>query len=308
MTDISILIPAYNEEKSLQELLMQTEETLLPLQVKYEIIVVDDGSSDNTMKVLRNLKEQFNMLKVISFRKNYGKSAALGVGFAEARGKYVVTLDADLQDDPHEIPDLISMLEDGYDLISGWKKKRRDPISKTIPSRLFNWVTSRFTGIRLHDFNCGLKAYRQEVVRDLQVYGELHRFLPVLAHWSGYRIGEKAVRHRPRKFGNSKFGISRFFNGFLDLLTVLFLTRYKSTPLHIFGMLGLFTFLIGFIIELYLTVLWFFGQGIGRRPLFFLGILLIIVGVQFIVFGLLGEMISANFAERAEYSIKERID
>jgi glycosyltransferase involved in cell wall biosynthesis len=306
--DVSIVVPAYNEKESFPELILQIEETLLPLHLEYEVIIVDDGSNDGSMEMLRSLKEQFKPLKVISFRKNHGKSAALSEGFTLAQGKYVITMDADLQDDPHEIPKLITKLEEGYDLVSGWKKKRYDPLSKTIPSRFFNFVTSRLTGIRIHDFNCGLKAYRQDVVNDLQVYGELHRFLPVLAHWDGYRVGEQVVKHHPRKYGKTKFGISRFFNGFFDLLTVLFITRYKTTPLHIFGMMGLFSMLIGLVIELYLTVGWFFGERIRNRPLFFLGILAIIVGVQFIFFGLLGEMISANFAERTQYTIKERIE
>ncbi|GAB4367930.1 MAG: glycosyltransferase family 2 protein [Calditrichia bacterium] len=308
MFDLSIVIPAYNEAESLPELLLQIQEALLKSQMEYEIIVVDDGSTDQTLEILRSLKEQFNTLKVISFRRNYGKSAALSEGFKLASGKYVVTLDADLQDDPTEIPNLIAKLEEGCDLVSGWKKNRKDPLSKTLPSRIYNFVTSRITGIRLHDFNCGLKAYRQEVVKDLRIYGELHRFLPVLAHWNGYRIGELVVKHHPRKYGKTKFGISRFFHGFFDLMTVLFITRYKSTPLHIFGMMGLLTLFIGLAIELYLSIGWFLGEPIRNRPLFFLGILTIIVGIQFFVFGLMGEMISANFAERVEYIIKEKIE
>jgi glycosyltransferase involved in cell wall biosynthesis len=306
--DLSIVIPAYNEAESFPELLEQIREAVEPMNMQYEIIVVDDGSNDDSLKVLRQLKQKYPQLKVISFRRNYGKSAALSVGFREVQGRYVVTMDADLQDDPHEIPNLIAKLEEGYDLVSGWKKKRHDPISKTVPSRLFNFVTSRLTGIRIHDFNCGLKAYRQDVVKDLQVYGELHRFLPVLAHWNGFRVSEIAVQHHPRKYGKTKFGLSRFFNGFFDLMTVLFITRYKTSPLHIFGMMGLISFLLGFGIELYLTIRWFMGESIKNRPLFFFGILTIIVGVQFIVFGLLGEMLSANFAEGVEYSIKERIE
>jgi len=298
MFDISIVIPAFNESKSLPELLLQIQEAFLSTTYTYEIIVVDDGSTDNTLEVLKSLKEQFKTLKIISFRRNYGKSAALSIGFKTARGEYVITMDADLQDDPAEIPNLISKIEEGYDLVSGWKKKRQDPLSKTIPSKIFNFVTSRLTGIRIHDFNCGLKAYRRKVINDLQVYGELHRFLPVLAHWNGYRVGEVVVQHHPRKYGKTKFGISRFFNGFFDLITVLFITRYKTTPLHIFGMFGLVTSSFGFLIELYLTIRWFMGESIRGRPLFFLGILAIIVGIQFVVFGLLAEMLSAHFAER----------
>jgi len=306
--EISIVIPAYNEKESFPELLRQIEDAVKPMKMPYEIIIVDDGSNDGTMETLRNLKTQFPELKVISFRKNYGKSAALCEGFKIVQGKYVITMDADLQDNPAEIPNLIAKLEEGYDLVSGWKRKRRDPLSKTLPSRLFNFVTSRLTGIRIHDFNCGLKAYRQEVVKDLNVYGELHRFLPVLAHWNGFRVTEIEVVHRPRKYGRTKFGISRFFNGFFDLMTVLFLTRFRTSPLHVFGMMGLVSVLAGLAIEMYLTVGWFMGERIRNRPLFYLGILAIMVGVQFFVFGLLGEMISAGFSERVEYSIKERIE
>ncbi len=306
--ELSVVIPAYNEKESLPELLEKTHRVLQGLKISYEIIVVDDGSRDGTFEALRRLKSRFPALRAIQFRRNYGKSAALAEGFRLARGDIVVTMDADLQDDPEEIPSLLRKLREGYDLVSGWKKKRRDPLTKTIPSRLFNYVTARVTGIPLHDFNCGLKAYRSEVIKSIQVYGELHRFLPVLAQWQGFRIGEVPVRHHPRKYGKTKFGFSRFFNGFFDLITVLFLTRYKTTPLHIFGLIGLGAFTLGFFIELYLTILWFMGHSIRNRPLFFLGILLIIVGVQFVVLGLLGEMLSANFAENMEYSIKDRID
>jgi glycosyltransferase involved in cell wall biosynthesis len=308
MLDISIIIPAFNEKESLPELLLQVEETLLIPELSYEILVVDDGSNDGTMAVLRSLKEQLKALKVISFRKNYGKSAALAVGFSKAKGKYVITMDSDLQDDPAEIPKLVNKLKEGYDLVSGWKKQRRDPLNKKIPSKIFNFITSRLAGIRIHDINCGLKAYRLEVVKDLEIYGELHRFLPVLAHWNGYYVGEMVVNHHPRKYGKSKFGLSRFFNGFFDLMTVLFITRYKTTPLHIFGFFGLFTFLFGVFIELYLSFGWIMGEKIRGRPLFFLGILSIIVGVQFIFFGLLGEMLSSHMAERVKYSIKEIIE
>jgi glycosyltransferase involved in cell wall biosynthesis len=279
------------------------------LKKSHEIIIVDDGSNDNTLAVCKSLRQEFPELKIISFRKNYGKSAALSEAFKMAAGEYVITMDADLQDDPDEIPNLIAGLDSGeFDLISGWKKKRHDPISKTIPSRFFNFVTSRITGIRIHDINCGLKIYRNVVIKDLQIYGELHRFLPALAHWNGFRVGELVVKHHPRKYGKTKFGISRFFNGFFDLLTVLFITRYQTSPLHIFGMLGVITSLLGIIIELYLSINWFLGDRIRNRPLFFLGILAIIVGVQFIVFGLLGEMITFRFAQNTNYSIKEKIE
>jgi len=306
--DLSIVIPAYNEHESLPELIEKITQSLKPHKLAYEIIVIDDGSKDDTLKVLRSLKEKYAPLRVLSFRKNYGKSPALSVGFREARGKSVVTMDADLQDDPAEIPNLLAKLDEGFDMVSGWKKRRHDPLSKVIPSKIFNLVTSVFSGIRIHDFNCGLKAYRQQVVKSINVYGELHRFIPVLAHWHGFKVSEIAVQHHPRLYGKTKFGMARFFNGFFDLLTVLFLTRFKSTPLHIFGFLGLVSFIIGFLIEAHLTWQWFSGTGIGQRPLFFLGILLIIVGIQFIGFGLVAEMISAGLAENVDYSIKEKIE
>ena len=306
--DLSIVIPAYNEKDSLPELLKQIARVVEKESLQYEVIIVDDGSTDGTFEVLKSLKSQYPQLKALRFRRNYGKSPALSEGFKIARGNVVVTMDADLQDDPEEIPKLMAKLDEGYDMVSGWKKKRHDPLSKTIPSRIFNFVTSRLTGIPIHDFNCGLKIYRREVVESLQVYGELHRFLPVLAHWQGFRVGELSVRHHPRRFGKSKFGITRFFNGFFDLMTVLFLTRFKTTPLHVFGFIGMALFSIGVIIECYLTWLWFMGHGIGRRPLFFLGILTIIVGVQFIGFGLVAEMLSAGLAENVTYSIREKIE
>lgn len=306
--DLSIVIPAYNESESLPELLARITQSADPLQLEYEIIVVDDGSNDGTFQTLKSLKPQYPRLRALRFRKNYGKSPALAEGFKAAQGERVITMDADLQDDPAEIPALLAKLEEGYDMVSGWKKERHDPITKTVPSKLFNLVTSLMSGIRLHDFNCGLKAYRKVVVESLQVYGELHRFLPVLAHWHGFRVGELVVKHHPRKFGRTKFGLARFFNGFFDLMTVLFLTRFRTTPLHIFGMVGMASFTVGFLIELYLTVMWFNGHGIGGRPLFFLGILLIIVGIQFVGFGLLAEMTSAGLAENVNYSIKEKIE
>lgn len=306
--DLSIVIPAYNESESLPELLARITESADPLQLEYEIIVVDDGSNDGTFQTLKSLKPQYPRLRALRFRKNYGKSPALAEGFKAAQGERVITMDADLQDDPAEIPSLLAKLDEGYDMVSGWKKERHDPITKTVPSKLFNLVTSLMSGIRLHDFNCGLKAYRKVVVESLQVYGELHRFLPVLAHWHGFRVGELVVKHHPRKFGRTKFGLARFFNGFFDLMTVLFLTRFRTTPLHIFGMIGMLSFSVGFLIELYLTIMWFYGHGIGGRPLFFLGILLIIVGIQFVGFGLLAEMTSAGLAENVNYSIKEKIE
>lgn len=306
--NLSIIIPAYNEKDSLPKLLQQISAQIASLNLEYEIIVLDDGSTDGTDEILRELKRNHEELRAFIFRKNYGKSAALSEGFKQARGERVITMDADLQDDPAEIPNLLKKLDEGFDLVSGWKKKRHDPITKKLPSRLFNFVTSLLSGISIHDFNCGLKAYRKEVLETIHIYGELHRFIPVIAHWQGFRVGEIPVQHHPRRFGKSKFGINRFFHGFLDLITVLFLTRYQTSPLHIFGMVGLLIFIVGFLIETYMTIIWFGGAGIGTRPLFFLGILLIIVGAQFIVMGLLGEMLSAGFAEKAEYVYKEKIE
>jgi glycosyltransferase involved in cell wall biosynthesis len=305
---VSVVIPLYNEEHSLRELHEQLR-SALNRSGPYELIFVDDGSTDNSFRVLQELRQRDHRIKIIRFRRNYGKSAALSVGFHNAGGEVVVTMDADLQDDPNEIPNLVNEVRKGYDLVSGWKKKRFDPITKTIPSRFFNFVTAVISGIPLHDFNCGLKAYRKDVVKDVKVYGELHRYIPVLAHRKGYRIGEVIVRHHPRKYGKTKFGAGRFWKGFLDLLTVLFTTRYFRRPLHLFGFWGILFFLIGFSVDLYLTVLklWF-GEALGNRPLFFLGILLIIVGVQFISLGLLGEMISkVQPTTEEDYSIRDFI-
>ena len=304
--EVSVVIPLYNEEASLREL-YDNLRNALGKTGRYEIIFVDDGSTDGSMRVLHDLRHRDRRIKIIRFRRNYGKSAALSVGFHYAKGEYVITMDADLQDDPKEIPNLLHEIKKGFDLISGWKKKRFDPITKTIPSRFFNVVTSILTGIRIHDFNCGLKAYRKEVVKEVKVYGELHRYIPVLAAWQGFKIGELPVQHHPRKYGKTKFGFGRFWKGFLDLLTVLFTTRYFRRPLHLFGFWGLVFSLIGFAIDLYLVILKFVeGMSLGNRPLFVGGILLIIVGVQFISVGLLGEMISkTRLSAEEEYSIRE---
>lgn len=303
--DLSVVIPAYNEAESLPELFSQIQ-SVIPPEITYEVLVIDDGSSDNSLCVLRKEKERFPQLRVLSFRRNYGKSAALDKGFEAAKGAFIVTMDADLQDDPEEIIRLLDDIrERRLDLVSGWKKKRKDPISKRWPSKIYNLVTSVFSGIRLHDFNCGIKIYRSDVVKSLHIYGEMHRFIPVLAHKAGFRVGEKVVNHRERKFGKSKFGASRFLSGFFDLITVLFLTGYSNKPLHVFGLMGLTSFLAGFAIEAYLSWQWFGGKGIGQRPLFFLGILLIIVGIQFIGVGLVAEMISARHAGEVDYQIKE---
>jgi glycosyltransferase involved in cell wall biosynthesis len=306
--DLSVLIPLYNEESSLKELHQQLRSTLGRMNVRYEILFIDDGSSDRSFQVLRDLKRNDRHIKIIRFRRNYGKSAALSVGFEKALGNVVITMDADLQDDPAEIPALKRRLDEGYDLVSGWKKVRHDPLTKTIPSRFFNFVTRKFTGIKIHDFNCGLKAYRRDVVRTIKIYGELHRYLPVFAHWEGFRISEVVVLHRARKYGKTKFGVGRFWKGFLDLLTALFTTRYFRRPLHLFGLWGLLFMLSGIFIDGWLTAEWFLGRtSLSNRPLFLGGVLLMIVGIQFVSIGLLGEMISKTQRQEEEYSIRDFI-
>lgn len=305
---LSIVVPLFNEEESLRELYGRIAGVMKQVGKPYEIIFVDDGSTDASFTVLSELHAKHKEVKVIQFRRNFGKSAALSVAFKEAQGEFVVTMDADLQDDPDEIPGLLAVMGSNYDLVSGWKKKRHDPISKIIPSRFFNFVTAQMTGIPIHDFNCGLKAYRRDVVKQITVHGELHRYIPALAHWAGFRVTEKSVQHHPRKYGRTKFGISRFFNGFLDLLTVLFTTRYIRKPLHLFGIWGLFSFIIGLLIDLYLTVEWFAGRtSLSNRPLFMVGFLFIIIGIQFISIGLLGEMISRQERDEDTYSIRETL-
>ncbi len=306
--ELSVVIPLYNEEESLKELHQQLRTTISRMNLRYEILFIDDGSTDRSFQVLRDLKRRDRHVKIIRFRRNYGKSAALSVGFEKAQGNVVVTMDADLQDDPGAIPSLKRRLEEGYDLISGWKKERHDPLTKRIPSRLFNVVTAKLTGIRIHDFNCGLKAYRREVVKSIRVYGELHRYIPALAHWAGFRVGELIVQHRPRKYGKTKYGIGRFWKGFLDLLTTLFTTRYIRRPLHLFGFWGLLAVLAGVVIDGWLVVQWYLGYtSLSNRPLFLGGILLVIVGIQFISIGLLGEMISKAQRSGEEYSIRDFI-
>ena len=306
--DISVVIPLYNEEESLKELHQQLRNTLGRMNARYELIFIDDGSTDRSIQVLRDLRRNDKHIRIYRFRRNYGKSAALSVGFEKATGNIIITMDADLQDDPAEIPALKRKLEEGYDLVSGWKKVRHDPITKTIPSKFFNFITSMMTGVRLHDINCGLKAYRKDVVKAVDVHGELHRYVPVLAHWEGFKVGEMVVHHRPRKFGKTKFGVGRFWKGFLDLLTVLFTTRYFRRPLHFFGPLGMLSILAGVLIDGVLVFEWFRGSTVlSNRPLFLVGIMLIIVGIQFFSIGLLGEMISKSRRMDEEYSIKEVI-
>ncbi len=306
--DISVVVPLLNEEESLPELTERVVRNLTQFGRTFEILFIDDGSTDKSYDVIRSLKEKYPAIRAIRFRKNFGKSAALSEAFKIVRGKYVITMDADLQDDPDELPNLVRKLEEGFDLVSGWKKIRHDPFSKTIPSRFFNWVTRVMTGIKLHDFNCGLKAYRREVVNDVQIYGELHRYIPVLAKREGYqRITEIIVKHHERKYGYSKFGLSRFIKGFLDLVTVLFLARYIKRPLHFFGSVGFFVLSIGLGINLYLSVNWFMGVPLGNRPLLFLGVLLVLAGIQIISTGLIGELITHHFHKQEQHSIREQL-
>jgi len=308
--EVSVVVPLYNEAESLVELEQGIRESLTALGLTYEIIFVDDGSSDESFGVVEDLHAKGTGVRAIRFRRNYGKAAALAVGFAAARGTFIVTMDADLQDDPGEIGSLLDKMKEGYDLVSGWKKQRHDPWTKRWPSKLFNWVTSRVSGIRIHDFNCGLKAYRRDVTEEIGVYGELHRYLPVLAHWRGYRVGEVVVHHRERKFGKTKYGVERLILGFLDLLTVVLITRYTRSPLHFFGTMGVVLNLVGAGISLYLLGLKIqYGDIQGRTPLLMLGVLMMVVGVQFISIGLLGEMIARmQQSDERDYSVRERLE
>ena len=307
--EITILIPLFDEADSLPELHEKLTSVLEGVKKSYEIIFIDDGSTDNSYRILESLFKKDKNIRVFQFRKNYGKSAALSCGFEQARGKYVITMDADLQDDPDEIPGLIEKMEEGYDLISGWKKKRYDPFIKRTTSKLYNLATSIFSGIRLHDFNCGLKAYRNEVVKGVQIYGQLHRFIPVLAHWQGFKVNEKVVKHHPRKHGKTKFGASRFTAGLFDLFTVVFLHKFKKRPLHLFGGFGLVCFLIGLLMNLYLAYQRIFANVyLSNRPLLFLAVMLIIVGIQFISIGLLGEMITETQKRQNDYAVKNVLE
>ena len=295
---ISVVVPVHDEERSVALLHEELQAALDALGEPWEAVFVDDGSTDGTFAALTRLHARADNVRVVRLRRNFGKSAALAAGFAQATGETVVTIDGDLQDDPAEIPRLLAKLEEGFDLVSGWKTKRRDPWRRRVPSRVFNWVTGRVSGLRLHDLNCGLKAYRAEVVRGLRIYGELHRFLPVLAHYRGFRIAELPVNHRPRQHGRSRYGLERYLRGFLDLLTVSFMGRYRHRPLHLFGGLGLVLGLAGFVLLAYLTVLKATGEAIGHRPLLTLGVLLVVVGLQFFSLGLISELITSHHEER----------
>jgi len=309
--DISIIIPLLDEAESLPELTEWIQRVANENQLSYEIIMVDDGSRDNSWQVIRELRKKNSNIRGIKFQRNYGKSAALNEGFRAAQGNVVITMDADLQDSPGEIPALRRMIvDDGYDLVSGWKKTRHDPISKTIPSKFFNWFTARVSKIKLHDFNCGLKAYNVKVVKSIEVYGEMHRYIPLMAKWAGFKaIGEKVVEHRPRKYGQSKFGMGRLITGGLDIASIVFVGKYSKRPMHFFGTWGAFAFLFGFIVFIYLTISKFFldKTGLTQRPLFFFALLAMIIGTQLFVTGFVAELISRNAPGRNAYLIEEKI-
>jgi glycosyltransferase involved in cell wall biosynthesis len=305
---ISIVVPLLNEAESLPELFEWIERVMLANGFEYELIFVDDGSTDTSWAVIEQLASEHPPVKGIKFRRNYGKSAALNEGFKLAEGEVVITMDADLQDSPDEIPELYRMItEDKYDLVSGWKQKRYDPITKTIPTKFYNAMTRWMSGIHnLHDFNCGLKAYKKQVVKSIEVYGEMHRYIPVLAKWSGFRkIGEKVVQHQARKHGVTKFGISRFINGPLDLMSIMFVGRFGKKPMHFFGTLGAFTFFIGFCILTYLVLIKFTHQEVSMtdRPIFYFGLLTVVMGTQLFLAGFLAELVSRNSNTRNEYQI-----
>jgi glycosyltransferase involved in cell wall biosynthesis len=307
--EVSVVLPVLDEVESLGLLHRELTEALERLGRSYEIIFVDDGSRDGSFQRIEKLRLEDPCVRGMQLRRNFGKAAALAVGFGEAQGDVVVTLDADLQDDPAEIPKLLARLEDGFDLVSGWKQDRQDPRSKTWPSRLFNWVTGFLTGVRLHDFNSGFKIYRREVVQEIRLYGELHRFIPALAAWRGFQVTEIPVHHRARRYGRTKFGSARLWRGFLDLLTVLFLTRYTRRPLHLFGGLGLIAWTVGFAVNAYLTGIWLSGaQPIGHRPLLAFGVLSMLVGVQFFAVGLLSELVLSYQTRTDDVSIRRRLD
>ncbi len=309
--DLSIVIPLYNEDESLPELSAWIERVMLQNNFSYEIILIDDGSTDDSWNVIEQLRIANPNIKGIKFQRNYGKSAALNEGFKAAQGEVIITMDADMQDSPDEIPELRRMIiEDGFDMVSGWKKKRYDNrLTKNIPSKLFNAAARRSSQIKLHDFNCGLKSYRKKVVKSVEIYGEMHRYIPILAKWAGFRkIGEKVVEHRARKYGVTKFGWERFVNGFLDLGSIMFVGKFGKRPMHFFGLWGTLFFMAGFMIFLYLTISKFFldQTGMTQRPLFFVAILVMIIGSQLFLAGFIGELIARNSPERNNYLIEEK--
>ena len=317
MPQISVVVPVFNEEESLPELAQWISRVMHDHGFSYELIFVNDGSSDNSWALINSLSIESTMVRGINFTRNYGKSAALDAGFKKASGDVVITMDADLQDSPDEISGLYEMVaEEKFDVVSGWKKERHDPIGKTIPSRFFNGVTRWISGIKLHDFNCGLKAYRLKVVKNIHIYGEMHRYIPLLAKWNGFgKIGERVVQHQARKYGYSKFGLERFLNGFLDLISVSFVHRYKKKPMHFFGFLGTFSFLTGFLITCWLIFQMVYGLSQGHKvreiteqPLFFLALVALIIGVQLFVTGFIAELMTSNQSKETEYKIDEEIN
>ncbi|MBN8704100.1 MAG: glycosyltransferase family 2 protein [Bacteroidetes bacterium] len=314
--DISVVIPLYNEDESLPELHDWIVRVMNANSFSYEIIFVDDGSKDNSWQVIENLQQKNAHVKAIKFRRNYGKSAALNVGFEAAQGDVVITMDADLQDSPDEIPGLFKMIkQDGFNLVSGWKKKRYDPITKTIPTKLFNWATRKMSGIQLNDFNCGLKAYEHKVVKSVEVYGEMHRYIPVLAKWAGFtKIGEREVAHQSRKYGTTKFGMSRFVNGFLDLLSIIFVSKFGKRPMHLFGTIGLFSFFVGGLVSVWLIAeklikisQHLIPRDVTDQPLFYLALVAMIIGTQLFLTGFLAELVARNSSERNKYLIDKTI-
>ena len=310
--DVSIIIPLYNEEESLPELMAWIENVMTREQLSYEVIMIDDGSTDASWQVIENIRLNNDQLKAIKFQRNYGKSAALNEGFKAANGDVVITMDADMQDSPDEIPSLRKMIiDEGYDIVSGWKKVRHDSkLAKNIPSKLFNAVARKSSGIQLNDFNCGLKAYKNKVIKSIEVYGEMHRYIPILAKWSGYKkIGEKVVEHRARKYGVTKFGWERFVNGFLDLFSIMFVGKFGKRPMHFFGLWGSIFFFFGFVFLFYITITkFFFDQtGITQRPLFFIALTSMVMGSQLFLAGFIGELIARNSSERNHYLIEEKI-
>ncbi|WP_018615236.1 glycosyltransferase family 2 protein [Segetibacter koreensis] len=309
--DVSIVVPLLNEEESLTELCDWIERVVNENNLSYEIILIDDGSTDDSWYIIEKLISANPHIKGIKFQRNYGKSAALNEGFKASKGDVVITMDADLQDSPEEIPELRRMIiEDGYDLVSGWKKKRFDPLSKTIPTKFFNGVTRKASGIYLHDFNCGLKSYKKKVVKSIEVYGEMHRYIPVIAKWAGFKkIGEKVVEHSPRKYGTTKFGWERFINGFLDLATITFVSKFGKSPMHFFGLYGTLCFLIGLCMVIYLIIAKFvtFDFALTNRPSFYIALTSMIIGMQLFLAGFIGELISRNSSERNNYLIEKKV-
>ncbi len=309
--NISVVIPLLNEEESLPELSQWIEKVMDTHKFTYEIIFIDDGSTDNSWNIILSLKEKNDNIRGIKFRRNYGKSAALNVGFGTTKGDVIITMDADLQDSPDEIPELYKMIvDDDYDIVSGWKKKRFDPLSKTIPTKLYNSVTSWMSGVKLHDMNCGLKSYKSNVIKNIEVYGEMHRYIPVIAKWAGFtKVGEKIVQHQPRKYGVTKFGLTRFIYGPLDLFSIMFMGKFGKRPMHFFGVIGIIISVIGVSLLLYLSaskILWGVS-GIAERPSFFLGMLLIIVGVQLFIAGFVAELVSRSAYGRNNYKIENEV-